>query len=123
MERVIGTLSIDRRIEPETDLERDMALLETIGNIVADAVEVCRREHEEREDLLEENRKLRKMLNENPGELIGNCRTMQNIYGLIRQVAPSDATVLIRGSSGTGKELVARAIVQLSGAAQNRLWR
>ncbi|NMD87945.1 sigma 54-interacting transcriptional regulator [Victivallis vadensis] len=115
MERVIGTLSIDRRIESETDLERDMALLETIGNIVADAVEVCRREHEEREDLLEENRKLRKMLNENPGELIGNCRTMQNIYGLIRQVAPSDATVLIRGGSGTGKELVARAIVQLSG--------
>ena len=39
---------------------------------------------------------------------------MQNIYALIRQVAPSNATVLIRGSSGTGKELVAKAIRQLS---------
>ncbi len=115
MERVIGTLSVDRHVDSDTDLRRDMALLETIGNIAADVVDVVRKEREEREDLLEENRKLRSMLNENPGELIGNCRTMQNIYRLIHQAAPSDATVLIRGSSGTGKELVARAIVQLSG--------
>ena len=54
------------------------------------------------------------MLHSNPGELIGNCREMQQIYEQVRQVAPSDATVLIRGSSGTGKELLARAIVGLS---------
>lgn len=46
--------------------------------------------------------------------MVGNCRAMQQVYELVRQVAPSDATVLIRGSSGTGKELVARAIVNLS---------
>ena len=40
---------------------------------------------------------------------------MLQVYEQIRQVAPSDATVLIRGSSGTGKELVARAVVNLSG--------
>ena len=114
MEQVIGTLSIDRENVEGTDLERDLALLEIIGNIVADAVAVCLKEHEERENLLEENRKLRNMLTGNPGKLVGNCRCMQNIYELIRQVAPSDATVLIRGSSGTGKELVARAIVELS---------
>ena len=114
MEQVIGTLSIDRENVAGTDLERDLALLEIIGNIVADAVAVCLQEHEERENLLEENRKLRNMLTGNPGKLVGNCRCMQNIYELIRQVAPSDATVLIRGSSGTGKELVARAIVELS---------
>ena len=108
MEQVIGTLSIDRENVEGTDLERDLALLEIIGNIVADAVAVCLKEHEERENLLEENRKLRNMLTGNPGKLVGNCRCMQNIYELIRQVAPSDATVLIRGSSGTGKELVAR---------------
>ena len=39
---------------------------------------------------------------------------MLQVYEQIRQVAPSDATVLIRGSSGTGKELVARAVVNLS---------
>ncbi|WP_176015189.1 sigma-54-dependent Fis family transcriptional regulator [Victivallis sp. Marseille-Q1083] len=114
MERVIGTLSIDRLVTPETDLERDLMLLEIIANITAEAVAVCLKEHEERQSLLEENRQLRDLLNGNPGELIGNCRTMRAIYALIRQVAPSDATVLIRGSSGTGKELVARAIVNLS---------
>ena len=62
-----------------------------------------------------ENEKLRQLLTTNPGELIGNCRPMLQVYEQIRQVAPSDATVLIRGSSGTGKELVARAVVNLSG--------
>ena len=114
LEQVIGTLSIDRLITPDTDLENDMALLEIIGNIAAEAVAAVMKEHEERESLLEENRKLREMLSENPGEMVGNCRAMQQVYTLIRQVAPSDATVLIRGSSGTGKELVARAIVNLS---------
>ena len=51
----------------------------------------------------------------NPGKLVGNSREMQQIYQQVRQVAPSDATVLIRGASGTGKELLARAIVELSG--------
>ncbi len=114
MEKVIGTLSIDRLISEHTDLEHDMMLLEIIGNIVADAVAVLQKEVEERESLLEENRKLRRMLSGNPGTLVGNSSCMQEIYRLIRQVAPSDATVLIRGSSGTGKELAARAIVELS---------
>ena len=35
---------------------------------------------------------------------------MQDVYALIRQVAPSKSTVLITGESGTGKELVAKAI-------------
>ena len=65
--------------------------------------------------LVAENEKLRELLTTNPGELIGNCSTMLQVYVQIRQVAPSDATVLIRGSSGTGKELVARAVVNLSG--------
>ena len=117
MERVIGTLSIDRAVDENTDLERDLKLLEIISNITAEAVAACLKIHEERESLLAENQQLRDMLNGNPGELIGNCRSMRTVYEMIRQVAPSDATVLIRGSSGTGKELAARAIVKLSGRA------
>ena len=113
-EELIGTLSIDRLVEKNTDLDADVALLTIIGNITADAASLLLREEEEREVLLEENRKLRQMLNSNPGELVGNSREMQQIYEQVRQVAPSDATVLIRGSSGTGKELLARAIVGLS---------
>ncbi len=48
-----------------------------------------------------------------PG-MIGNCAAMQEIYRLARLVAPRDTTVLITGETGTGKELVARAIHQLS---------
>ena len=113
-EELIGTLSIDRLVGKNTDLDADVALLTIIGNITADAASLLLREEEEREVLLEENRKLRQMLNSNPGELVGNSREMQQIYEQVRQVAPSDATVLIRGSSGTGKELLARAIVDLS---------
>ena len=113
-EQVIGTLSIDRQVVEGTELEQDIRLLEIIGNITADAVSVFRAEHEERESLLSENRKLREMISDNHGELVGNCRTMRQIYDLIHQVAPSDATVLIRGSSGTGKELAARAILKYS---------
>jgi len=42
--------------------------------------------------------------------IIGESGRMQEVLGLVKQVAPSDATVLIRGESGTGKELIARAI-------------
>lgn len=44
------------------------------------------------------------------GNLIGKSRPMQEVFDLIRRVAHTSATVLIRGKSGTGKELVAQAI-------------
>lgn len=48
-----------------------------------------------------------------PG-MIGASRAMQNVYRLVRMVAPRDTTVLITGETGTGKELVAQAVHQLS---------
>ncbi len=113
--QVIGTLSVDRRMRGDTgSLVQDVTLLGIIANITADAAAVCREECAEREALVEENRRLRDMLAGNPGELIGNCNEMRAVYEQIRQVAPSEATVLVRGASGTGKELVARAIQSLS---------
>ena len=50
--------------------------------------------------------------------IIGRSRSMQDVYKAIGRVAPTEATVLIRGDSGTGKELVARAIYQHSLRAQ-----
>src|ERR1022692_4550776 len=44
------------------------------------------------------------------GDLVGTSPAMQQIFSLIRQVAPTSASVLICGESGTGKELVAREI-------------
>ena len=48
------------------------------------------------------------------GELVGRSAAMQEVFSLVRQVAPSKAAVLVTGESGTGKELVARAVHNLS---------
>ena len=65
-------------------------------------------------DLLEENLSLRKQLAtslpDHFHEMIGRHSKMQRIYAMIEAVASTKATVFIRGESGTGKGLVARAI-------------
>ena len=48
------------------------------------------------------------------GRLIGTCEAMQDLYHSIRQVSRYDTTVLINGETGTGKELVARTLHELS---------
>ncbi|MDD3469484.1 MAG: sigma 54-interacting transcriptional regulator [Thermoguttaceae bacterium] len=115
-EGIIGTLSMECPTATKTELEANLELLEIIGNLTAEAVAVRHAEHEEHQMLTSENERLRRAIRGvgNPGQLIGNCRNMQAVYQLIRQVAPTDATVLIRGETGTGKELVATAIHQLS---------
>jgi DNA-binding NtrC family response regulator len=48
------------------------------------------------------------------GPLVGSSQTMQQTFGMIENIAPSNVAVLITGESGTGKELVARTLHQLS---------
>ena len=48
------------------------------------------------------------------GDMVSRNRTMKNIFSILQQVARSDSTVLIEGETGTGKELLARAIHNLS---------
>jgi DNA-binding NtrC family response regulator len=63
-----------------------------------------------------ENELLRRQLQDRGafGELVGKSESMRAIYSLIEQVAPSSASVLLTGDSGTGKELVARTLHQKS---------
>ena len=51
---------------------------------------------------------------QNGGEIIGNSQPIRAVVNAVHQVAPTPATVLISGETGTGKELVARAIHQVS---------
>src|SRR5580698_5249233 len=48
------------------------------------------------------------------GDLVGQSKTMQEVMHLIEQVAPSSASVLITGETGSGKEILARTIHRLS---------
>lgn len=63
----------------------------------------------------QENTYLRDEMNKNWGEFVGHCPAMQKVYELIGQVGPSKASIFVVGETGTGKELVARAIHEHSG--------
>jgi len=67
-----------------------------------------------------ENVSLRQQLDSKFGleNIVGKSPAMQEIFEIVRQVAPTRATVLLTGESGTGKELVAKAIHQLSPRAR-----
>ncbi|MCD8533293.1 MAG: sigma-54 dependent transcriptional regulator [Verrucomicrobia bacterium] len=73
--------------------------------------------------LEDENQKLKKQLNHKYGleNILGESKPMQQIFEIVRQVAPTRATVLIQGENGTGKEMIARAIHNLSPRAPNPL--
>ncbi|MCE9574479.1 MAG: sigma 54-interacting transcriptional regulator [Deltaproteobacteria bacterium] len=48
------------------------------------------------------------------GDMVGRSAPMREIFGLIERIAPTDATVLIEGETGTGKDMIARTIHELS---------
>ena len=66
--------------------------------------------------LVRENALLRSELASRYGikNIIGNSGAIQSVFETVEMVAPTNATVLIQGASGTGKELIAKAIHQLS---------
>jgi DNA-binding NtrC family response regulator len=70
----------------------------------------------ERSRLVRENAALRRELESRQGfeGIIGESRVMEQVYAMIKRVAPTAGTVLVTGESGTGKEMVARAIHHLS---------
>ncbi|KPK95883.1 hypothetical protein AMJ80_03045 [bacterium SM23_31] len=78
----------------------------------ADAIEIAVNKVFKYLDLEQENRNLRKEIDGIYGfdQIVGKSTKMKKIFEILESVAKSSATVFIQGSSGTGKELVARAI-------------
>ena len=108
----IGTLSANRLFTGDVSLEEDVRLLRIIASMISRAVRLRQQAQEERQRLIEERARLREELKERfrPANIIGRSKAMQHVYDLIAQVARTDTTVLLRGESGVGKELVAQAI-------------
>ncbi|MBM4310203.1 MAG: GAF domain-containing protein [Deltaproteobacteria bacterium] len=104
-ERVVGVLSADKVTREIDSPDDDIAFLCEVANLIAQAVHMRAVE--------EDNRRLKSILgrSQRPScDLVGNSKEMKEVFGQIFQVADSNATVLIHGETGTGKELVARAI-------------
>ena len=115
-EDTLGTLSIERCAAPGVSLSSDVGLLTLIACIVAQAVQLRQTTQEKIEELRHENERLQHQIANSfrPDHMVGNSNAMRSVYLHIEQVAPSETTVLIRGESGVGKELVARAVHQQS---------
>lgn len=77
-----------------------------------DALRLKVRDKLEKGSLLEEVERLRDEVEDRQqlGKMVGRSEVMRKIFRSVERIAKSDATVLVTGASGTGKELVARAI-------------
>ena len=103
--RVVGVLSADKLAHQVENLDREVEILSAVAELVGKVV------HFRAVD--EENRRLRRMLAEArrpTTSIIGRSKVVQEVLRLIDQVADTNTNVLIHGETGTGKEMVARAI-------------
>jgi len=110
--KTIGALSVDKEAGTRHDFEANVRLLNVIATMVAQAVKLNKLVESDRKHLRDENIRLRQELKKQFAvhNMVGTSNAMKEVYRLIEQVADSNATVLIRGESGTGKDLVAHAI-------------
>lgn len=105
----------------------NLKLLRQIAERVAIAVDnalAYQEIHRLKERTVDENLALTEQLNNVDsefGEIIGRSEAMYNVLKQVEMVAQSDSTVLILGETGTGKELIARAIHNLSGRSGRRM--
>lgn len=111
---VIGALSIDRLYEDgiTEQANTDLQYLTVLSTLIAQTVVRIQKVNRETEELYTENLKLKRELSEKNkiNDIIGNSSRMQDVYEMIHRVVDSNATVLLRGESGTGKTLVAKAL-------------
>jgi Nif-specific regulatory protein len=109
---VIGALSADRLHNEDISLDDDVRLLTIIASTISQAVRLRQLAQEELEKMMEENQSLQEQLKTRYGmkTIVGSSKVMQNVYTLIDKVCRTNATVLILGESGVGKERVAQTI-------------
>jgi formate hydrogenlyase transcriptional activator len=96
----------------------DVVFLEQVGRQVAIAVENALNFEKAKEDRVSETKQrlyLEEEIRAEFGAIVGESPALKTALHLVSVVAPTDSSVLILGETGTGKELIARAIHNLSG--------
>jgi formate hydrogenlyase transcriptional activator len=116
-DRVVGVLMLSRRSENVFE-EDDVILLEQVACQVAIAVENTLEYEKATKDRDKETKQrlyLEEEIRAEFGEIVGESPALKSALHLVSIVAPTDSSVIIQGETGTGKELIARAIHNLSG--------
>jgi formate hydrogenlyase transcriptional activator len=119
-DRVVGVLMLSRRSESHFE-DEDVALLEQVACQVAIAVENTLEYEKATKDRDKETKQrlyLEEEIRAEFGEIVGESPALKTALSLASVVAPTDSTVLILGETGTGKELVARAIHKLGSRSE-----
>ncbi len=108
----IGALSVDCEYQEGANFEDEIRFLTILSSLFAQSVNRIQAVNREKEQLLHENTHLKQQLSEKYriDSIISNSSRMQEVLEMTNRVADSNATVLLRGESGTGKTLVAKAI-------------
>ncbi len=109
---IIGTLSVDCEYREGGNFEGEIRMLTVLSGLFAQTVTRIQAVNEERDKLQHENSKLKLELSEkyHIDSIVSKSSRMQEVMEMIHRVADSNATVLLRGESGTGKTLAAKAI-------------
>jgi formate hydrogenlyase transcriptional activator len=117
---ILGVLSALKRSD-EGFKEEDVEFLEQVSRQVAIAVENALdygRAIKDRDKEKKQRRYLEQEIRAELGEIVGESPTLKTALSMVSVVAPTDSSVLILGETGTGKELMARAIHKLSGRSE-----
>jgi formate hydrogenlyase transcriptional activator len=119
-DRVVGVLMLCRRSSNVFEKD-DIILLEQVAGQVAIAVENTLEYEKATKDRDKETKQrlyLEEEIRAELGEIVGESPALKTALSLVSVVAPTDSSVLILGETGTGKELVARAIHKLGSRSE-----
>ena len=118
--RTVGAISVDKLFKDTENLRSDQRLLEIVAAFISQAIKINEIVAQEREEWQEEKRSMSANLRAKYkfDNIIGSAPPMIDVFDTIAQVASSRATCLILGETGTGKELIAKAIHYNSNRAE-----
>lgn len=116
----IGVLSVDRLFDTHVSFEEDIRFLTIVSALIAQFVKINKEVFHREKHLVTENRFLRAEISEKYNHFftVGVSPAMTLLNRMIQKVAPSKASVLLLGESGTGKTLTARIIHEMSDRAR-----
>ncbi|MDD4881776.1 MAG: GAF domain-containing protein, partial [Gallionellaceae bacterium] len=106
---IAGVLAAQPSSDERSQLKEHARFLEMVANVIGQSVRLSREVESERQELKDERDSLRRTVRAQYGfdNIIGHTQPMRRVFEQVRQVAKWNTTVLIRGETGTGKELIA----------------